>query len=100
MLCGAGYGGGGCVGLMAAEEETRLVATVFDVKRSGRLRDVTAAHQSREYFAMFVILPFFKPGVTLTGACRDVTAEILAAIDELESEPQQGLAGSSPGRNR
>jgi hypothetical protein len=49
---------------------------------------------------MFVILPFFKPGVTLTGACRDVTAEILAAIDELESEPQQGLAGSSPGRNR
>ena len=100
MLCGVGYGGGGCVGLMAAEEETRLVATVFDVKRSGRLRDVTAAHQSREYFAMFVIIPFFKPGVTLTEACRDVTAEILAAIDELESEPQQGLAGSSPGRNR
>jgi hypothetical protein len=100
MLCGAGYGGGGCVGLMAAEEETRLVATVFDVKRSDRLRDVTAADQSREYFAMFVIFPFFKPGVTLPEACRDVTTEILAAIDDLESEPQQGLAGSSPGRNR
>jgi len=97
IFCGGGYGGAGCLGLEAAEHETRMAATVFDVERIGRRREVTASDQDREYLAIFVIFPFFKPAATMSGACRNVAAEILRAMDELASGPEEDRRDASGG---
>jgi len=91
VLCGAGYGGGGCLGLAASEKETRMAATVFDVERIGRRREIAASRKGHEYFGMFVIVPFYKPAATMPGACRNIASEILQAVDELESSPDDDL---------
>jgi hypothetical protein len=49
---------------------------------------------------VLVVVPFFKPGVTVSAACRDVASEILRAIDDLGSGSNEGLGESGPGRER
>jgi len=80
----------GCFGLSAAEQETRVAATLIDVERSGPVREVTASRGDREYFGMFFVFPFYKPARTLSGACRNVAGEILRAMDELDSGAEVG----------
>lgn len=87
----------GCVGLTAAEQETRLAATLIDVERSERMREVTASRERREYFAVFVVFPFFKPAGTVSPACRTVAGEILRAVDELESGAENGVGQAGSG---
>jgi len=86
----------GCFGLTAAEQETRLAATLIDVERSGSMQEVTASRGDREYFAVFFVFPFYKPARTLSPACKTVAGEILRAMDELDSgaEVEPGRPGS------
>ena len=84
ILCGAGYGGGGCLGFAWINKDTRISVVIWDLAGAA-----PAGHQeSRVEGTTFIpafILPIPIPALTEGAACRDMSRQVLEFI---RSRPQ------------
>jgi hypothetical protein len=75
MMCGAGPGGGGCLGFLAWQRTSDLSATVSDLKR-GILVGAIAAKVTGTNLMPAVGLPVPLIATTETAACRELGYQI------------------------
>lgn len=86
ILCGAGYGGGGCLGFAWQDKTTTLAAALWNLERRERI----AHEQSRSEGTTIVpafLLPIPLIADTHTAACQELGARI--ARDVLGEPPPQ-----------
>ena len=80
VFCGAGYGGGGCLGLAWWHKETSLRAVTIDLATKGNVKDVSAVDKGTSLLPAFV-LPIPIPAATQEDACRNLAEQIVALVD-------------------
>ncbi len=85
ITCGAGYGGGGCLGLKVWKKTSALTALIIDFKKSRTAGEVSATVTGRSWFGVLGILPLGMPTFTEGRAC-----------DELGESVVRFLMGQSP----
>jgi hypothetical protein len=81
ILCGAGMGGGGCLGFMWRGEQTTLDAALWSIDSSAPVRREAARTEGTSVVPAFV-LPIPLMAQTQTAACAELGARIAAAIRE------------------
>jgi len=75
ILCGAGFGGGGCFGFAWGSRESAFSATLLDMWEDGTPLDARATQHSGVYVPAFG-LPVPIMAATETAACEDLTRRI------------------------
>jgi len=93
ILCGAGYGGGGCLGFAWRDERTVLDAALWSLDGSPSVHHEGAKSEARSIIPAFV-LPLPLMAQTRAGACRELGTRIAKAIREAAAHP----AGPEPSR--
>jgi hypothetical protein len=79
ILCGAGYGGGGCLGFAWQDETTSLDAALWQLGNGTAVQREQARSEGTSLWPAF-ILPIPIPARTRAAACRDLGARIASAI--------------------
>ena len=80
FFCGAGFGGGGCLGIAWSHKETSLRAVTIDLATKGNVKDVSAVDKGTSLLPAFV-LPIPIPAATQEDACRNLAEQIVALVD-------------------
>lgn len=91
VMCGAGYGGGGCFGFSWQGEATRLDAALWPLTGGGVLHRETATVEGTSVVPAF-ILPLPIKAHSRSAACRELGERLGQAILKIEAE------SPSPGR--
>ncbi len=81
VLCGAGYGGGGCLGYAWQDETTALQAVLWTLDGATVARREGATVEGTFVMPAFV-LPIPIPARTQAEACRELGGRLAAAIRE------------------
>lgn len=76
FICGAGYGGAGCLGLAWENKESSLDAIIWDLRVDGRAGDLSA-RTSGTSLAIGVIVPIIFIAYTDADACQQM-ADLIA----------------------
>jgi hypothetical protein len=76
FFCGAGYGGGGCLGVGWENKETSLEAVIWDLLEGGLAGDLSA-HTSGTSLAIGVAVPIIFVAYTEAEACEKM-ADLIA----------------------
>ena len=79
ILCGGGYGGAGCLGLMTQERTTRMSAVIWDIKL-GELVGSVSAKSSGESFGLAFVVPLLFLARTEQDACEALADELKARL--------------------
>ena len=79
ILCGAGYGGGGCLGFIWQGETTALDAALWSLDDSVKIRHEGAKVEGTFMMPAFV-LPVPIPALTRAQACHELGSRIALAI--------------------
>lgn len=79
VLCGAGYGGGGCLGFAWRGEATALDAALWSLENGAKLGHAGATVEGRSLLPAFV-LPVPIPARTQAQACGELGSRIAHAI--------------------
>ena len=95
ILCGAGFGGGGCFGFAWGSRESAFSATLLDMWENGTPLDASATQHSGVYVPAFG-LPIPLMAATETAACEDLARR----IHDLLMQQGPRYRGRLPGRNR
>ncbi len=93
FLCGAGYGGGGCMGFAWRSEDTALDAALWSLDGSPTMHREAAKVESTSIVPAFV-LPVPIMAQTRTEACHELGTRIANAIRE--SAAQRAAAPEPP----
>jgi len=86
-------GGGGFFGFWSADRQSRLKATVFDLKQAGTSRKLHAEASGRPWLAIVVIVPIGAPAFTESRACRDLGEAIAKFLANHETSESRGEPG-------
>ena len=86
ILCGAGYGGGGCLGFMWRGERTVLDAALWSLDGSAVVRREAAKAEGASVMPAFV-LPIPLLARTQAEACRELGTRIAGAIRASAARP-------------
>lgn len=81
MICGGGYGGAGCFGVLTWDKTARLVASVLDLKNSLREDDLNASASGTSWLAIVGIFPVGAPSDALGMACRDLGTRLTRYLE-------------------
>jgi hypothetical protein len=81
ILCGAGMGGGGCLGFMWRGEHTTLDAALWSIDGSAPVRREAARTEGTSVVPAF-LLPIPLMAQTQSAACAELGERIAAAIRE------------------
>lgn len=96
IFCGVGPGGGGCIGYIAADRESHISATIWDLEEADSPGTVDVEASGTIVVPAF-ILPFFvTPAMTETYACS-VMGERLAGFISGEKRGGDDPIDSLPG---
>ncbi len=96
IFCGFGPGGGGCFGYVAADRESHISATIWDLEEANSQGTVEVEASGTMVIPVF-ILPFFvTPAMTETYTCG-VMGERLARFISGEKRGDDDLNESLPG---
>lgn len=90
ILCGAGYGGGGCLGFAWQDRVTSLAAALWNLER----RERVAQEQARSEGTTIVpalLLPVPLIADTHTAACQELGAQVARDVMG-EAAPQPGTS--------
>jgi len=79
FICGAGYGGGGCLGLAWENSETSLDAVIWDLRKGGSVGSFSA-DSSGTSLAIGVILPIIFIAYTEEDACKKMADAIASDL--------------------
>ena len=77
ILCGAGYGGGGCLGFAWGSRESSFSASLLDIREGGTPLDASATQRGGVYVPAF-LLPIPIMAQTETKACDELAQRIHA----------------------
>ena len=80
LLCGAGYAGAGCLGLMLDNKETSLKALIWDlrdVSETGKLTSTSSGSSA----ALGIIVPIVFTAYTEEEACRALAKSIARSFN-------------------
>jgi hypothetical protein len=91
ILCGAGYGGGGCLGFAWQDKTTSLAAALWNLERRERVAQEQARSEGTTIVPAF-LLPVPLIADTHMAACQELGAQV--AKDVLGEAPSQ--PGTSP----
>lgn len=80
IYCGGAGHGAGCLGLIVWDKETRLAASVIDLKRARPAGEVKATASGNPWFGVFLIFPIGLPAPTEASACYDLGVAITKFI--------------------
>jgi hypothetical protein len=97
ILCGAGYGGGGCLGFMWRGEDTALDAVLWSLDGSPAVRREAAKAEGTSIVPAFV-LPIPLMAQTHAEACRELGTRVANAIRE--SAAQRPAPPEAPAKPR
>jgi len=75
ILCGAGFGAGGCFGFVWGSRDSAFNATLLDMREGGAPVDVSAMQHSGVYVPAF-ILPIPLMAATESKACEELSQRI------------------------
>jgi len=75
ILCGAGYGAGGCFGFAWGSRDSAFNATLLDMREGGAPLDASAMQHSGVYVPAF-ILPIPLMAATESKACEELSQRI------------------------
>ena len=81
IFCLGAVGGVGCFGLVTWDNESRLGASVLDLKQSLREENLDASSSGTSWFAMIGIIPLGAPSDTVGGACRDLGMQLTQYLE-------------------
>jgi hypothetical protein len=83
ILCGGGYGGGGCLGLAWYDRKTEFKAQIWDLKR-GSLDGTVQAQSTGTGVIPALLLPFpaYMPA-TESASCRELGARLAKALTRM-----------------
>jgi hypothetical protein len=84
ILCGAGYGGGGCLGFAWQDETTRLDAALWSLDGAATAQREQALSEGTSLWPAFG-LPIPIPARTRAAACHDLGSRIATAIRQAET---------------
>ena len=80
LLCGGGYAGAGCLGLMLDDKKTSLEALIWDlrdVSEAGKLTSTSSGSSA----ALGIIIPIVFAAYTEEEACRELAASIAGSFE-------------------
>lgn len=97
ILCGAGYGGGGCLGFMWRGEGTALDAALWSLDGSPTVRREAAKAEGTSIVPAF-LLPIPLMAQTHAEACRELGTRVANAIRE--SDAQRPASPEAPAKPR
>lgn len=84
FICGAGYGGGGCLGLAWENNETSLDAVIWDLQKGGSVGSFSTESTGTS-LAIGVILPIIFIAYTEEEACKKLANAITSDLSTPES---------------
>lgn len=96
VLCGAGYGGGGCFGFSWQGEATRLDAVLWPLTGEGVLHRETATVEGTSVMPAFV-LPLPIRAQSRSAACRELGEHLGQAILKIEAGNTGAGGAHTPG---
>ncbi|MFZ5555290.1 MAG: hypothetical protein ACOZDY_00985 [Pseudomonadota bacterium] len=79
ILCGTGYGGGGCLGFAWQDKTTTLAAALWDLERRERVAQEKARTEGTTIVPAFV-LPIPLIADTHTAACQELGAQVARGV--------------------
>lgn len=79
ILCGAGYGGGGCLGFAWGSRESAFHATLIDTQRTNTAQAADVRQRGKVYVPAFG-LPVPLMAATETAACDELARQIRAML--------------------
>lgn len=79
VLCGAGYGGGGCFGLAWINKETRIDVVIWDIDQAVPVEAPTTLVEGTTWVPA-LLLPIPIVAMTESDACRDMGRQIVDFI--------------------
>ena len=80
MLCGAGYGGAGCLGVAWEGKVSQLDAIVWDLKTGKEAGELTVSSSGKS-LALGIIVPIVFIAYTDEDACRALAAKLSEFLD-------------------
>lgn len=90
ILCGAGYGGGGCLGFAWQDKITSLAAALWNLERRERVAQEEARSEGTTIVPAF-LLPVPLIADTHTAACQELGAQVARDVMG-EAAPQPGTS--------
>jgi len=99
ILCGAGYGGGGCLGFIWQGETTTLDAALWSLDDSVKIRHEGAKVEGTFMMPAFV-LPVPIPALTKSQACHELGSRIALAIRQTVAEHAKNPQDPESARQR
>jgi len=99
ILCGAGYGGGGCLGFIWQGETTTLDAALWSLDDSVKIRHEGAKVEGTFMMPAFV-LPVPIPALTKSQACHELGSRIALAIRQTVAEHAKNSQDPESARQR
>lgn len=88
ILCGGGYGGGGCIGLKTWKKTSRLGAVVIDLKQAVTAGEVKSTVSGHHWIAILAVFPLGLPTFTEGRACYELGEAVARFITGAVSPPQ------------
>ena len=79
ILCGGGYAGAGCFGVMNDERSTQMNAVIWDIVEGERAGEISAT-SSGESFGLAFVLPLLFLAYTEQDACEALAVELSATL--------------------
>jgi hypothetical protein len=79
IICGAGYGGGGCLGVFWEDKTHRAQAVIWDLEKGAQSGTLVATSSGRSVGLAFGIPILFIAG-TENSACEALAAELLRLL--------------------
>ncbi len=80
ISCFGGPHGAACLGLIIWDKETRMAASVIDLKRARPAGEVTVTASGNPWFGVFLFYPIGLPAPTEPSACHDLGVAITKFI--------------------
>ena len=75
--CGGGYGGAGCLAAIVWDKETRLSASILDIKlKNSMATNVENTSTGASWFAIIGVFPIGMPSFSVHNACSNVGNDI------------------------
>jgi hypothetical protein len=74
--CALGMTGGGCLGVVVWDQESRMAASILDLREPVKPNELTETVTGNPWFAVIGVIPLAMPAPTESKACTDLGATI------------------------
>ncbi|MDJ0909192.1 MAG: hypothetical protein QNI99_08350 [Woeseiaceae bacterium] len=76
IMCGVGYGGGGCLGVAGLDKSSNISAVVVDVDSTQEMTNVNVTSSGDSWIAVLAVIPVWHDAPTKDAACRALAEKL------------------------